>query len=144
MPRACAPRKKGISKARRKPLKKLPRPIHPIAQYALDWQIARQHGITKLIQDADKARILGHPEVARAKLTEAMTLDPLNVEVSQHLNDLANLSLAPPPADTVSVTFAPAIELTPKGRPAKLSFPEHRTGSAAPGADRLWTKHDRR
>src|ERR1700761_256620 len=46
--------------------------------YALDWQIARQHSVTKLIQDADKARLLGHSEVARAKLTEALALDPKN------------------------------------------------------------------
>src|ERR1700678_2641910 len=38
--------------------------------YALDWQIARQHSITKLVQDADKARLLGHNDVARAKLAE--------------------------------------------------------------------------
>src|SRR5271167_1678226 len=31
--------------------------------YAVDQQIATQHRITKLIQDADKARILGQPEV---------------------------------------------------------------------------------
>ena len=27
--------------------------------YALDWQIARQHSVTKLIQDADKAQAPG-------------------------------------------------------------------------------------
>jgi general secretion pathway protein D len=87
-------------------------------QYALDWQIARQHHVTKLIQDADKARLLGHPEVARANLSEALTLDPKNSEVAQHIDDLANLNgLAP---DNVSATFAPAIELTPK--PGKQSF----------------------
>jgi general secretion pathway protein D len=87
-------------------------------QYALDWQIARQHHVTKLIQDADKARLLGHPEVAHAKLSEALTLDPKNSEVAQHIDDLANLNgLAP---DNVSATFAPAIELTPK--PGKQSF----------------------
>src|SRR6202453_1611275 len=40
--------------------------------YALDWEIARQHLISKLIQDADKARLMGHPELARAKLAEAL------------------------------------------------------------------------
>jgi general secretion pathway protein D len=89
-------------------------------EYALDWQIARQHGITKLVQDADKARLLGHPELARAKLAEALALDPSNPEVSQHINDLATLAGTPPPADTLQATFAPAIELTPK--PGKQSF----------------------
>jgi general secretion pathway protein D len=86
--------------------------------YATDWQIARQHRVTKLIQDADKARVLDHPEVARAKLAQALELDPKNQEVSQHIDDLANLSRMP--ADDVTATFAPAIELTPK--PGKQSF----------------------
>jgi len=50
--------------------------------YALDWQIARQHVVTKLIQDADKARVTGHPEVARAKLAQALEMDPKNPEVA--------------------------------------------------------------
>lgn len=86
--------------------------------YALDWEIARQHSVTKLIQDADKARLLGQPEVARAKLTEALALDPRNQEVAQHIDDLANLAQLP--ADTFTATYAPAIELTPK--PGKQSF----------------------
>jgi hypothetical protein len=87
-------------------------------EYASDWQIARQHQVTKLVQDADKARLLGQPEVARAKLAEALAMDPKNQEVSQHIDDLANLAGLPP--ETVTATFAPAIELTPK--PGKQSF----------------------
>jgi general secretion pathway protein D len=83
-------------------------------QYTFDLQIAHQHGITKLIQDADKARILGHPEVARAKLAEALALDPKNPIVSQHIEDLANLTGTPTPEDALSATLAPPIELTPK------------------------------
>jgi Flp pilus assembly secretin CpaC len=89
-------------------------------EYATDAQIAHQHGITKLVQDADKARILGHTEVARAKLAEALALDPRNLEVSQHIDDLASLAGAVPKDDSVSATFAPAITLTPK--PGKQSF----------------------
>jgi general secretion pathway protein D len=89
-------------------------------EYAFDLQIAHQHGITKLIQDADKARILGHPEVARAKLAEALALDPKNPIVTQHIDDLANLSGTPTPEDTLSATLAPPIELTPKA--GKQSF----------------------
>src|ERR1700742_2401229 len=59
--------------------------------YALDWQIARQHMVTKLIQDADKARITGHPEVARAELAQALEMDPKNPEVGQHIEDLASI-----------------------------------------------------
>jgi hypothetical protein len=89
-------------------------------QYAVDAQIAHQHGITKLVQDADKARLTGHPEVARAKLAQALALDPKNPEVSQHIDDLANLAAAGPPDDSVTATYAPAIELHPK--PGKQSF----------------------
>ena len=88
--------------------------------YAVDWQIARQHGITKLVQDADKARLMGHPELARAKLAEALALDPKNPEASQHIDDLAKLAGTKPPDDTLSATLAPAIELTPN--PGKQSF----------------------
>ena len=63
--------------------------------YAVDLQIARQHSVTKLIQDADKARMLGQPDVARAKLAEALVLDPKNPDVAQHIDDLANLAGLP-------------------------------------------------
>ena len=97
-------------------------PSHP--QYATDWQIARQHSVTKLLQDADKARLTGHPEQARAELAEALALDPKNQEVAQHIDDLANLAGLPP--DAVTATFAPAIELTPT--PGKQSFHFRSTG----------------
>src|ERR1700742_2899661 len=54
--------------------------------YALDLQIARQHSVTKLIQDADKARQRGQTEVARANLAQALALDPKNQEVAQHID----------------------------------------------------------
>src|SRR5258708_4364955 len=94
-------------------------PSHP--EYATDWQIARQHSVTKLIQDADKARLTGHPEQARAKLAEALALDPKNQEVAQHIDDLANLAGLPP--DAVTAAFAPTIELTPKPGNKSLHFP---------------------
>jgi general secretion pathway protein D len=86
--------------------------------YAVDLEIARQHSVAKLIQDANKAKMTGHPEVARAKLAEALTLDPKNQDVAQHIDDLANLAV--PPSDNFTVTFAPPIELTPKA--GKQSF----------------------
>ena len=88
--------------------------------YAADLQIASQHRVTKLVQDADKARLLGQPDVARAKLAEALALDPKNPEVSQHIYDLAKLESTASPDDSLNATFAPAIELTPK--PGKQSF----------------------
>src|SRR5271156_5516360 len=89
-------------------------------EYALDWQIARQHMVTKLIQDADKARITGHPEAARADLARALEMDPKNPEVAQHIDDLANINQAPSDSDSVFATLAPPIELAPK--PGKQSF----------------------
>lgn len=89
-------------------------------EYAVDWQIARQHGITKLVQDADKARLMGHPELARAKLAQALAVDPKNPEVSQHIDDLANLAGTAPPEDAPTATLAPPIELAPK--PGRQSF----------------------
>ncbi len=90
-------------------------------EYSLDLQIARQHVITRLVQDADKARILGQPAVARAKLAEALTLDPKNPVVSQHIDDLASLSgTALAGDDNITATIAPPIELTPT--PGKHSF----------------------
>src|ERR1700761_9604798 len=40
--------------------------------YAEAWQIARQHAVTKLMQDADKARVMGQADAARAKLAQAL------------------------------------------------------------------------
>ncbi len=88
--------------------------------YAADLLIASQHRVTKLIQDADKARLLGQPDVARAKLAEALALDPKNPEVSQHIYDLAKLESTASPDDSLNATFAPPIQLTPK--PGKQSF----------------------
>jgi general secretion pathway protein D len=88
--------------------------------YAFDLQIARQHSVTKLLQEADKARITGHTEAARADLAEALALDPKNEEVSLHIEDLANLSSDPLPPGTATASLAPAIELTPK--PGTQSF----------------------
>jgi general secretion pathway protein D len=89
-------------------------------QYELDLQIAQQHGVTKLVQDADKARILGQADVARAKLAQALALDPTNPVVSQHIDDLANLAGTTPADENITATIAPPIELTPT--PGKHNF----------------------
>jgi hypothetical protein len=88
--------------------------------YDLDLQIARQHGVTKLVQDADKARILGQPNVARAKLAQALALDPQNPVVSQHIDDLASLAGTAPADDHITATIAPPTVLTPT--PGRHSF----------------------
>lgn len=52
--------------------------------------IARSHVVTLLVQEAEKARLMGNISVARAKLAEALTLDPHNVIATQHIYDLTN------------------------------------------------------
>ncbi len=93
--------------------------------YALDLQIATQHHVTKLVQDADRARLRGEPDVVRAKLSEALTLDPQNSMVTQHADELAGLA-SPAEPEAVNASLAPPIELTPK--PGKQSF--HFKGTA--------------
>ncbi len=94
-------------------------------EYPVDREIARAHSVTDLVQSADKARILGHPEIARAKLAEALALDPKNPEVSQHVADLADLSAAAPPDENPTATITPPIELEPL--PGRRSFHLHAT-----------------
>ena len=89
-------------------------------EYEADRQIAREFAITRMVQEADKARLLGHLDVARARLSGALALDPQNPVVSQHVGDLARLSLAAPPAQDATFTIAPPIELMPT--PGKRSF----------------------
>jgi general secretion pathway protein D len=57
--------------------------------YSMSLTIAREHLLTQLVQDANKARMLKHDEQAQALLAEAYLLDPNNPIVAQHLNDLA-------------------------------------------------------
>jgi general secretion pathway protein D len=59
-------------------------------QYSTAREIARQHLITQLVQEAVKARLSGHPEVSRQKLEEALVLDPKNPVIAQHVEELAS------------------------------------------------------
>ncbi len=60
------------------------------ADYRLAAGVARGHAVTALIQAAAKDRLLGNDSGARAALTRALALDPTNIEVSQHLDELAD------------------------------------------------------
>jgi general secretion pathway protein D len=79
--------------------------------YDTDRQIAREFGITRMVQEADKARLRGQLGVARARLSEALAQDPKNPVVSQHIGDLARLSLAAQPTEDATFAIAPPIEL---------------------------------
>ncbi len=90
------------------------------ADYAAAEKIAHAHLVTQLVHEADKARNLGHPEIARARLTEALGMDPANPIIAQHGNDLADLTLAAPAGEDPSAEMAEAIALAPQA--GKHSF----------------------
>lgn len=52
-------------------------------------EVAKEHAIRDLLQQADKDRIEGHFDDARARLTEAQRIDPDNVMVQEHAGELA-------------------------------------------------------
>jgi len=57
--------------------------------YAAATEIARSHEVTELIQTAAKARIRGDKTAEQAALQKAAKLDPHNIEVAQHLDEMA-------------------------------------------------------
>jgi general secretion pathway protein D len=57
--------------------------------YAAATVIARSHEVTELIQTAAKARIRGDKTAEQAALEKAAKLDPHNIEVAQHLDEMA-------------------------------------------------------
>ncbi|HEY0759351.1 MAG TPA: hypothetical protein VGD59_08870 [Acidisarcina sp.] len=90
-------------------------------RYVLASEIARQHLVTLLVEQAEKSRAAGHADVERTKLTEAYTLDHSNSIVAQHLKELAGEAidaLDDPQGEPVSV--AAPIEL--QIRPIRQSF----------------------
>jgi Flp pilus assembly secretin CpaC len=60
------------------------------ADYRLASGVARNHAITALIQEAAKDRLLGNEAAARVALERARALDPTNIEINQHLDELAD------------------------------------------------------
>jgi len=82
-------------------------------QYLAAREIARQHLLTQLVQEAEKARLSGHPEVARQKLEEALVLDPKNPIITQHVDELVDeRRISVEPVDEEGNVEGP-IELTP-------------------------------
>ena len=63
-------------------------PTNP--DYELAAGVARGHLVTSLIQRAAKDRLLGDEQAAREALARALALDPTNIEVSQHLDEMAD------------------------------------------------------
>jgi len=66
--------------------------------YSLAAELARSHAVTALIQTAAKDRIRGDGVAERAALEQALTLDPKNLEATQHLYELGDESVGQLPA----------------------------------------------
>jgi tetratricopeptide (TPR) repeat protein len=62
-------------------------PANP--NYVMAVQVARSHTVTGLIQDAAKARIRGDSIAERTALERAAELDPRNIQVAEHLHEMA-------------------------------------------------------
>lgn len=77
-------------------------------------EIARQHLLTQLVQEAAKARLTGNGDIARAKLEEALRIDPTNLVVTQHISELADFLSANRQHSPYSSTEYPSIELAPQ------------------------------
>ncbi len=63
------------------------------ASYRLAAGVARDHAATALIQTAAKDRLQGNASAARAALEQARALDPRNIEIAQHLDEMADDAL---------------------------------------------------
>ena len=57
--------------------------------FAAASEVARSHEVTELIQTAAKARLRGDTTAESAAIQKAATLDPRNIEVAEHLHELA-------------------------------------------------------
>jgi type II secretory pathway component GspD/PulD (secretin) len=87
------------------------------ADYPLAANVARGHAVTAEIQAAAKARLRGDQAAARAALTHALELDPLNPLVSEHLYELGDDALighSNPVYEQGAERAGEAVELDPK------------------------------
>ncbi|HTV04822.1 MAG TPA: hypothetical protein VME86_05595 [Acidobacteriaceae bacterium] len=90
-------------------------PANP--QYRAARTILIGYRAAQLIQDADKAQILGHPAQARVDLLLAYHLDPRSPMIAQHIDQLA-ADDAPPAIDLhpADRSIAPPVTLAPDKR----------------------------
>jgi general secretion pathway protein D len=83
--------------------------------YGAATEVARSHEVTELIQTAAKARMRGDKTAEQAALQKAAALDPHNIEVAAHLDQLADDVVAPKSLYDQGVdSLAPAPVLEPK------------------------------
>lgn len=84
-------------------------------RYIMARAIARQHLVNLLVEEGGKARMMGHSDVERAKLAEALAIDPGNSIATQHVDELASEALNPldEGRNQASGSIAPPIEIAP-------------------------------
>lgn len=87
------------------------------ADYVQAALLAHEHRVTELVQQAGKARLLGHPEKADTLLAEARKLDPQNNIVTQHTDPIAPMAFRP---KIQAETETPANPLTTIAGPITL------------------------
>ncbi|HEY6449022.1 MAG TPA: hypothetical protein VIY53_21385 [Acidobacteriaceae bacterium] len=83
-------------------------------RYAASLDVAKQHLVRTLIDQADKDKIMGHFSDAHAAIAEAAEVDPSNPLVEQHAYELARDAAATEPGSRPDAGMAPPIELQPK------------------------------
>jgi general secretion pathway protein D len=83
--------------------------------YAMAVEVARSHASTALIQEAARDRSRGDTAATRSALERALTIDPGNTTVREHLDALADSTLDPPSFDASRgiPQLAPPIQLEP-------------------------------
>ena len=83
-------------------------------QYQAARAIIVGHHVTELIQDADKARMLGHPDQAHADLLLAYRLDPKNPMIAQHIDQIAAEAASNPiELQPANKSIGPPVQLAP-------------------------------
>jgi general secretion pathway protein D len=82
--------------------------------YKVAEEIAREHLLTQLVQEAAKARLMGQQDVARAKLEEALKIDPQNLVVKQHIGELADSAAVGNAASPYAASEYASIQLAPQ------------------------------
>lgn len=83
--------------------------------FAAATEVVRSHAVTELIQTATKARIKGDATAERAALQRAAELEPGNIQVAEHLREMADDAAASQPKsiyaqDAESLAPAPSLE----------------------------------
>jgi general secretion pathway protein D len=97
--------------------------------YSVAEQIARTNLVTQLIEESDKAHVLGHPDESSAKLLEASLLDPDNPSVVEHQDaqrDDALSATSLTDADAAAVQLGGVVVLQPQS--GRHSFHMHASG----------------